>query len=206
MKQIIEQAIRKVLKELKLKAVKFTVEHPANPAWGDYSTNCGIITGETQAIVKQLKAEESLKKIISEISSAGPGFVNISIQSIILSNHIDQVLSGQWEKPLLGKKISVEYTDPNPFKQFHIGHLYSNIIGEAVAKILETNGATVWRGNFYGDVGLHVAKSVWGMKQMLAKEKLSLSNLAKKPIKTRQEWLGQGYALGVRQFEADEGI
>jgi arginyl-tRNA synthetase len=58
----------------------------------------------------------------------------------------------------------VEYTDPNPFKEFHIGHLMSNSIGEAVSRIIEWNGAEVKRANYQGDVGIHVAKAVWAMK------------------------------------------
>ncbi|MDP4031098.1 MAG: hypothetical protein Q8P47_02325, partial [Candidatus Beckwithbacteria bacterium] len=80
MKQIIATAIKKVLKELKIKPVKFSVEHPENMSWGDYSTNVGIITGKAKQICAQLKDEESLKKISSAIEVAGAGFINISIQ------------------------------------------------------------------------------------------------------------------------------
>ena len=59
----------------------------------------------------------------------------------------------------------VEYTDPNPFKEFHIGHLMSNAIGESIARVLETAGAQVIRANYQGDVGLHVAKAIWGKQQ-----------------------------------------
>ena len=44
----------------------------------------------------------------------------------------------------------VEYTDPNPFKEFHIGHLISNLTGESLAKIFEANGPTVWRADYFG--------------------------------------------------------
>lgn len=206
MKQIIKQAIKKVLKELGIKPVEFIVEHPQNLSWGDFSTNVGIITGKSKEILAKLKSEESLKKIVSEISMAGPGFINISIQNKVLSKHIDKVLMGNWEKSLQGKKICVEYTDPNPFKEFHIGHLYSNIVGESIAKIFEANGAKVWRADYYGDVGMHVAKSVWGMEQKIKKEKIKITDLEKKSIKDRQGFLGQGYALGVREFEASEEI
>ena len=59
----------------------------------------------------------------------------------------------------------VEYTQPNPFKPFHIGHLMSNTIGETLTRILENAGATVVRANYQGDVGLHVAKALWGMSK-----------------------------------------
>ena len=55
----------------------------------------------------------------------------------------------------------VEYTDANPFKELHIGHLMSNAIGEAVARTVLANGAEVRRANYQGDVGMHVAKALW---------------------------------------------
>jgi len=55
----------------------------------------------------------------------------------------------------------VEYTAPNPFKEFHIGHLMSNAIGESIARLLEESGAEVVRANYQGDVGPHVAKALY---------------------------------------------
>ena len=61
----------------------------------------------------------------------------------------------------VGQKIIIEYTDPNPFKEFHIGHLMSNTIGEAFSRLVETSGAEVKRACYQGDVGMHVAKTIW---------------------------------------------
>ncbi len=206
MKQIIETAIKKVLKELKLKPVKFSVEHPENMAWGDYSTNVGIITGKTKEIYSRLKDEENLKKIASKIELAGAGFINISIRSDTLITQTNKLLKEGIKSQFTGRKMAVEYTDPNPFKEFHLGHLYSNLIGESIAKIFESAGATVWRGDFYGDAGMHISKSVWGMMQKMTKEKVTLKDLEKLSIKERQKFMGQGYALGVNKFEEDKKI
>ncbi|MBM3283712.1 arginine--tRNA ligase, partial [Candidatus Gottesmanbacteria bacterium] len=98
------------------------------------------------------------------------------------------------------------YTDPNPFKEFHLGHMYSNFIGESVSRLFEACGAKVWRGDFYGDVGMHVAKSVWGMMEKMAQEKITLDDLNNLSIKERQKFLGRCYAAGVRKFEEDKTI
>jgi arginyl-tRNA synthetase len=206
MKYKIESAIKKVLKDLKLPQVKFSVEHPENMAFGDYSTNVGIITHKTKEIIARLKTEPTLKKMITEITTAGPGFINISIQPEQIINQTKQVIKGKFSTQWSEKKVSVEYTDPNPFKEFHIGHLYSNLIGESIAKIFEAAGATVWRGNFYGDAGMHISKSVWGMMQKMTKEKVTLEDLEKLSIKDRQKFMGQGYALGVNKYDGDKKI
>ena len=47
----------------------------------------------------------------------------------------------------------VEYTDPNPFKIFHIGHLMANAIGESLSRVVEFSGAETIRVCYQGDVG-----------------------------------------------------
>src|SRR4030067_522176 len=54
---------------------------------------------------------------------------------------------------LSGKKIIIEYTDPNPFKEFHIGHLMSNTIGEAISRLVGSGGAVVRPAGSQGDAG-----------------------------------------------------
>ena len=87
---------------------------------------------------------------------------------------------------LQGKKVMVEYTDPNPFKAFHIGHLMSNVIGEATAGLIENEGAHVIRACYQGDVGPHVAKALWGLRKKDITE----------PATAKE--LGDAYALGAK--------
>ena len=63
------------------------------------------------------------------------------------------------------KVVLVEYTSPNLFKPLHVGNLVGNIIGESVARLFELSGAEVKRLNYPSDIGLTVAKAVWGLKQ-----------------------------------------
>jgi arginyl-tRNA synthetase len=197
MKSVIEAAIKKTLKDLKLPAVKFVVEHPENMAWGDFSTNVGIITRQPQAICARLKTEKTLAKIASKIEVAGAGFINISIQPESLITKTNQVLKGVFRTPWLKKKVMLEFTDPNPFKEFHLGHLYTNLIGESLARILAAAGAEVKRVNYQGDVGLHVAKAVWGMV------KNSWEEVKDKPLVERIKFMGQCYAAGDLAYETD---
>jgi arginyl-tRNA synthetase len=66
-------------------------------------------------------------------------------------------------KPLAGRTIVTEYSDPNPFKVLHVGHLYTSVIGDAISNIIENAGGQVHRVNFGGDVGLHVGKTMWAI-------------------------------------------
>jgi arginyl-tRNA synthetase len=104
------------------------------------------------------------------------------------------------------KRVMVEYTDPNPFKEFHIGHLYSNSVGESISRIYGAIGGNVKRADYFGDVGMHVAKSVWGLIEKMKKEKVSIIDLEKKLLPERIKYLGQAYALGVKNYENDKKI
>ena len=88
-----------------------------------------------------------------------------------------------------GERVMVEYTDPNPFKEMHIGHLMSNVIGESLARLIQNEGATVTRANYQGDVGPHVAKAIWGLRQ------------AGRAEPTTAQELGEAYAAGSRAYE-----
>jgi len=177
MKKIIEQSIKKVLEELKLPEVRFSVEHPENIAWGDYSTNVGIITHKAKEIFEKLKAEESLKKIASEITVAGAGFINISIQPEALITQTNKVLRGDWEKPLKGKTFLLEHTSPNPNKAMHLGHLRNNLTGMAIANIFEYLGAKVIKDCIDNNRGIAIAKLMWGYLKFGRKDENQIKDI-----------------------------
>jgi arginyl-tRNA synthetase len=66
---------------------------------------------------------------------------------------------------LEGHTVLLEYTSPNLFKPLHVGNLVGNIIGESVARLYEAVGAQVHRINYPSDIGLTVAKGVWGLQK-----------------------------------------
>jgi arginyl-tRNA synthetase len=208
MEQQITLAIEKALKALGLPAVDFTIEHPADMANGDYAVNVALVTGGGRELAEKIVAklgETNLKEIASEIKVAGPGFINISIRNDALINQINQLLSGKKKiEALKGQKVMVEFTDPNPFKEFHIGHLYTNIVGESICRLLEAVGANLKRANYQGDVGMHVAKSIWGLQKKLKIAKLTIKDLGDKPLVERIKFLGEAYALGATAFKEEK--
>lgn len=107
-----------------------------------------------------------------------------------------------------GQKMIIEFTDPNPFKPFHIGHLMSNSIGEAISRIATWSGADVTRANYQGDVGPHVAKAIWGMQKLNVKgnKKSFLSSLfgKKENLHDAIEQIGKAYVHGATAYEENE--
>jgi arginyl-tRNA synthetase len=128
------------------------------------------------------------------------GFVNIRLKPKFMA----EAIIGQAKKPEYGRAtanqgqtILVEFTDPNPFKPLHIGHLYSNTVGESIARLLEYSGATVHRVSYHGDVGLHIAMAVWGVMHLLG-DSQQLSDIA---VSERAHFLGQAYATGTKAYQ-----
>jgi len=169
----------------------------------------GIDQNITQSGQK-MSRESSGKPLLQDFESievVPPGFINFKISEAKLSTELSQVLN---EKEAYGtvktttKKVMVEFTDPNPFKELHIGHLYSNAVGESLARLYEANGWIVKRADYFGDVGMHVAKTLWGFRKKLSDEKTNLINLSKLPLSDRVHYLGQAYALGSTTYENDE--
>jgi len=217
MKNELKRIIQKIIET----DVDFDIEHPADLENGDYSTNIAMVLAKKVGKNPRELAEEIVKKIqeivrvekqdpavnpvdyIEKVEVAGPGFINFYLEKSFFVSEIQKILHFEnnfgRNKFLNGKTILMEYTDPNPFKQFHIGHLMSNAIGEAIARIFEWNGAKVNRLCYGGDVGPHVAKTIWGMKQMRAGFPQDTDSLSDKT-----KFLGDSYVLGDKSYTESE--
>lgn len=211
-RETIREHIEEIVKGMGIETVPvFSVEHPGVIAHGDYATNVALLLGKTlgqnprhvaEKIAEGLRASLDAT-LINYIDIAGPGFINIHLSSQFFERIVQDIVNqgslyGSNER-LQGTKTIIEFTDPNPFKQFHIGHMMSNTIGEALCRLAEWNGAEVKRMVYQGDIGLHVAKAVWGMIQ----------NRAGFPhdddtLDSKVRFLSNAYAFGSREYESDE--
>lgn len=218
----------KAIEKLELGVTNFTIEHPADRTHGDYATNIAMIVAQklkeskkqnlksdsprdvAVGIVEKLKEDKELGGVfdLGRIEIAGPGFINFWLKKDWLLEELkrsvqlgDNYGRGDWNKD---KKVMVEFTDPNPFKEFHIGHLMSNAIGESLARLISFGGADLRRACYQGDVGMHVAKSVWGWKKKMTDEEVTVEDLLEQTLEERVHYLGQSYAVGSAEYEKDE--
>jgi len=214
------EVIREVLKKIVGDEINFVVEHPADESHGDFATNVCLVAfsklGEkssrvlAEKIVSELRDKVELEEVIDtkRVEIAGPGFINFWLKKDWLAEELSKVTSEKdgygTNRNLSGQKIMVEFTDPNPFKEFHIGHLMSNTIGESLARLVGASGAEVKRANYQGDVGLHVAKSIWGWRKKMQQDGIDYEDLAKKDLEEKVNYLGKSYAFGATKYEEDE--
>lgn len=176
-----------------------------DPNFGDLTSNIALkiakqVSKSPPDVAKKLaEALTDKSELVSKIEVAGPGFLNLWLtDSALLDNLKDQ----QVEQINSGKKILVEYSDPNPFKPLHAGHLYTTLVGDTIARLIERSGAEVIRLNYGGDVGLHVGKAMWGILKSLGGEKPE--ELSKIQPKKRAQWLGERYVEGSSAYEDNE--
>lgn len=206
---MITESIQKSVAEAikRVYGIKITPEITfPDPGFGDLATNVAFRLGKELKRSPVEVAEELSKELksphIQSVNLAGTAFINIKLKDLSLVEGSLDNMTAKVPKPLNGKVIVTEYSDPNPFKELHAGHLYTSIVGESISKLLEAIGATVHRVNFGGDVGMHVAKAMWGILEELKGE--NLDELEQIDKASRPGWLSVAYTTGATAFESDE--
>ncbi|MCL9971840.1 MAG: arginine--tRNA ligase [Candidatus Pacebacteria bacterium] len=195
----ITAALQKALTGLGIEGVTPALEHPTELAHGDFATNVALAAAKAAKKNPKALAEEVVAAVgtidgVEKVEVAGLGFINFYLtRAFVASTVVDiAAIGSEWGKGglLAGKRVMYEYTDPNPFKVFHIGHLMSNTLGESLARLAEYSGAVVVRANYQGDIGPHVAKCVWGVMQ----KQFDPNDIAA---------LGEAYVYGSSAYESD---
>ncbi len=200
MELVIRKAIEEVLTELGIVEADFVVEHPATFLHGDYATNVAMVAAQKLLKNPRLVAEEIVSKLegkipqVEKVELAGPGFINFYLTRDFFKEKIAEVttLGDAWgsNQSLKGEEIIFEYTSPNLFKPLHVGNLVGNIIGESISRLFEMGGANLHRVNYPSDIGLTVAKGVWGLKHTNGD-----------PNDINQ--IGEAYRAGNEAYESD---
>lgn len=178
--------------------------------FGDFATNIAMQIAKSagknpREIAEQLVEQLRQTSQFSEVSVAGPGFINLRIKDDDLTAELKKIVENpsEYGKSQLyhGKVIVTEYSDPNPFKVLHVGHFYTSVIGDAISNLIEYAGGEVHRVNFGGDVGLHVAKTMWAIVRKIGGEN------PEKLVEiddNRSDWMANCYVEGTRAYEDDD--
>ncbi len=197
-------AIKKVFNQ---DDVKVELTRP-DEQFGDYTTNialrlAGKLGRNPREVAQNLvdEVQSHLGDEIDKVMIAGPGFINITLSDAALSAQVTAAPTTK-QQIYKGKVVVAEYGDPNPFKILHAGHLYTDVVGDAVANLMEASGGKVHRVNFGGDVGLHVGKSMWAIVKTLGGE--HSEKLKDVPEAERANWMTERYVEGSTAYEEDD--
>lgn len=181
-----------------VKPADIPLEFPADMTHGDYASGVALAKAKETGMNPRALAEKLVSTMgpvsgIEKIDIAGPGFINFTLSAEAVSEALVIARSEGWGKGdyLVNKQMIFEYTDPNPFKAFHIGHLMSNAIGESLSRLAAYQGADVVRANYQGDVGVHVACAIWGIQELGIHPESA-------------DEFGRAYAAGASAYKEDE--
>ncbi len=205
--ETIQQSIQKALESLNISDVSFVVEHPSDLSHGDYATNVALAASKStqknprevaEMIVGEIKTQNIPE--ISDISIAGPGFINFTLAPEFFNQSVLEILNHEKDfgnvSAHAGKKILVEHSSPNLFKPFHIGHMMNNAIGESLVRLMQSSGADVTTMSFPSDISLGIAKAIFVILEKYGSDF--------KP--TEISVLGDAYVEGTKRYDEDESI
>lgn len=198
---LMEKKIEAVIARLYDLNIPVVITRP-DPQFGDYATNAALqlakpLGKNPRAIADEIAAGLKATGEFKEVTVAGPGFINLRVADAAIFK-----AAMQTELDASVKRILLEYSCPNPFKEVHTGHMYQTFLGDALGRMYERAGAMVYRANFGGDVGLHVGKAMWGILKEIGgeyPEKLEAVEELARPL-----YLGRAYVAGSSAYENDE--
>jgi len=142
-----------------------TVERPRNPEHGDYATNVALQLGKKvganpRELAGWLAAALAEADGISAAEVAGPGFVNLRIeasaQGVIVTNILGAGVAYGNSQELGGTNINLEFVSANPTGPIHIGGTRWAAVGDALGRLLSTQGAAVTREYYFNDHGAQI--------------------------------------------------
>ena len=146
---------------------ELTLDRPKNRDHGDYATSIALALSKSanlqpgviaKVIVKTLTDNKLLTPAgISKVDIAGPGFINITLESASQGVVVTEILTGGKKfgtsNLLAGKKINLEFVSANPTGPLHLGHTRWAAVGDSLGRVLAAAGAQVSREFYVNDRG-----------------------------------------------------
>ena len=194
----IANCLKEKIEDLTLEEIVALIEVPPNKDMGDFAFPCfklaKVFRKAPNMIAADLAENIEAKGAISKVMPLG-GYVNFFVnKSQLAETVINDVLTKKekYGHTDLGqdKAVVIDFSSPNIAKPFHIGHIRTTVIGNALYKIYDSQGYNVVRVNHLGDYGtqfgkLIVAFKLWGSKE--AVEANPIPELLKLYVKFHEE-------------------
>ena len=166
---LIERALAKSVAAIAPDAtdLPIAVERPRQAAHGDYASNAALVVGKRAkrnprevAVIVASDLSRSLPDTVEKVEIAGPGFVNIFLTPAARQAALRRVLDdgerfGRSDARR-GERVMVEFVSANPTGPLHVGHGRQAALGDAIATLLEWQGAQVTREFYYNDAGQQI--------------------------------------------------
>lgn len=182
-KEKIAQLLSGAVEGLSLEEIQSMVEVPGDSKMGDYAFPCfklaKIMRKAPPMIAKDIASKIESDAMFAEVKCVN-AYVNMFLsRNTFMKDIVSEVnhegASYGRSSQGAGKKVIVEFSSPNIAKPFHIGHIRSTVIGNAIYKIYDCLGYDTIRINHLGDYGTQFGKMIcayrrWGKKEDVMKE------------------------------------
>ncbi len=142
-----------------------TIDRPRSREHGDYATPVALKLARTAGLPPRALAEVLARYLaevdgVAAVEVAGPGFLNIRLDTAAAGAVVGQVLAAGAgygsSQSLAGKRINLEFVSANPTGPVHIGGARWAAVGDALGRVLSTQGATVVREYYFNDAGAQI--------------------------------------------------
>ena len=173
-----------------------TIERPKNREHGDWATNAAMQLGSglgvnPRELAQLLASELELLPEITEASVAGPGFINLRIDTASAAALVREIIASDQRyghgTALAGLKLNLEFVSANPTGPIHIGGTRWAAVGDSLARILQAQGAEVVREYYFNDHGVQIDRFA---KSLLA---------AARGLSTPEDGYGGAYITEIAQ-------
>jgi arginyl-tRNA synthetase len=168
-KQELLQALAAALGELAPgSAPPAAFESPKQAAHGDLAITAAMGLARSlkknprelaQSLVDALNRQPAVRRWVQALEIAGPGFINLRLAAAAKQAVVAEVLAAGdafGRKAADGRRVMVEFVSANPTGPLHVGHGRNAALGDALAALLESQGAQVLREFYYNDAGVQI--------------------------------------------------
>ena len=110
-------------------------------------------------LIETLRAQPAVQRWVESIEIAGPGFINLRLSPAARQSVVAEILAAGaafGRQPTGAERVIVEFVSANPTGPLHVGHGRQAALGDAICKLLETQGRQVTREFYYNDAGVQI--------------------------------------------------
>lgn len=174
-----EMTIKSIIQDLFDTDIDVQLTHP-DKKFGDYASNVAMQLAGQLGIAPRDIAQQIADRLantpgVTEVSVAGPGFLNIRLSARFLSQHLQNQWSDSYGENAdgAGRTVVVEYPSPNMAKPYSVGHLRPGNQGWAARRLMEATGWRVITDNHLGDYGAPLGIWITGFRHFSSEDALA---------------------------------
>jgi arginyl-tRNA synthetase len=176
----LRDALGRVIAALGFPGEEIALDRPRDAEHGDLATNVALKLAPRLKRPPRAVAEDIVSRLgappelVAKVEIAGPGFINFWLADEALSDLLRRVVEAgtAWGRSEVagGRRVNVEFVSANPTGPLHVGHGRGAALGDAIARLLESQGYRVAREFYVNNAGTQIDKlavSLWARVQQL---------------------------------------